>query len=96
MKLPRVWFTVRRMMVAVAILAVGLAVAMGLPGWADRRRARMTAIGYRHAFFFSELSRQRPPAAARVLEYHDAMRKKYYHAAQHPWLPVLPDPQPPE
>ena len=28
--------------------------------------------------------------------YHSAMRRKYGHAARRPWLPVPPDPPPPE
>jgi hypothetical protein len=31
----------------------------------------------------------------RLFEYHDAMAKKYSEAANHPWLPVAPDPAPP-
>src|SRR5437763_13286762 len=28
--------------------------------------------------------------------YHAALRRKYEHAASYPWLPVEPDPPPPE
>jgi hypothetical protein len=71
-------------------------VVVELPGWADRRRSRIAAIGAKHASVFNELSRQGPHADARLLKYHDAMRKKYYHAAQCPWLPIMPDPPEPE
>jgi hypothetical protein len=33
---------------------------------------------------------------ARRLEYHAAIKAKYSWAAQHPWLPVWPDPTHPE
>jgi hypothetical protein len=38
MKLPRI--TIRRLMVAVAILGVVFALVAAFPGWAERRRSR--------------------------------------------------------
>lgn len=31
-----------------------------------------------------------------LTEYHGRMRRKYEHAAHRPWLPVAPDPPPPQ
>jgi hypothetical protein len=33
---------------------------------------------------------------SRIASYHAAMARKYQHAADRPWLPVEPDPPPPE
>ena len=35
-------------------------------------------------------------SAQRMIEYASAMRRKYERAARYPWLPVAPDPPPPD
>jgi hypothetical protein len=91
LRLPR--FTVRRLMIAVAIaaLALGLVQSMGRRSAAFRLKARehegtfKTLIGPNTTFPVS-------PATA----HHRLMAEKYRLAARHPWLPVCPDPPEPE
>lgn len=40
--------------------------------------------------------RNRLPLAKRGADYHRAMRDKYAEASKCPWLPVAPDPPPPD
>jgi type II secretory pathway pseudopilin PulG len=48
----------------------------------------------------SEADKARRAAAVRVnqktAEYHAALKHKYERAAAHPWMPIDPDPHPPE
>jgi len=110
MWLPRVQFTVRRMMVAVAV--VGLLLATGM--WAAKmwRLSRgHRAITSSHAtleaevrFWVAEWERC-PGSALRTQMMGEQARKadnsrrmmlKYDRAACYPWLPVAPDPPEPE
>jgi hypothetical protein len=78
MPLPRARFTVRRMMVAVAVSGVASV------WWAkqgERRRAEFLDASANHALF----------SVGRG-DYHDRMSAKYERAADFPWLPVWPDP----
>jgi hypothetical protein len=107
MRVTRVRFTVRRMMVAVAVMAVVLSAA-------DQLRRRRESFVQR-----AEESKRRVSAAyrdeqsARVgnpfdfdprtttaysqwAEHHSAMREKYERAAASPWLFVGPDPPEPD
>jgi hypothetical protein len=110
MRLPRVRFTVRRLMVAVAI--VGLLMGTGL--WAVRMRTLSAAYRERAFEFGGE------PAVGRNLdfkvitedgeyisvhkdenywlrrEWGHKLAEKYRRLADRPWLPVEPDPPPPE
>jgi hypothetical protein len=87
MQLPRPRFTVRRMMVAVAILGLSL-------GFLAERRARFLRVAAQHksqtdwpwAFHL-------PPG---VVSYDIEMQLKYERAARYPWLPVEPDPPRPK
>jgi hypothetical protein len=81
MKLPRVRFTVRRMMVAVAVLALAV-------GWwkqGERRRARFRALAIVHLIEANEPT-----------DYHGRTAVKYMWATRYPWLPVAPDPPEPK
>ena len=104
MRLPRPRFTVRRLMVAVAIVGVLLGASLGL----QRRRGWLQGLSERHQVraqlcevnkFIGEIDRK--PAAwiaknhARF-EHHLAMMRKYERAARYPWLPVTPNPPEPE
>ena len=102
MPLPRVRFTVRRMMVAVAIAGV-------LVGGLRMRRlsAVYQALSESNAndedFYLAALSdrfKLGHPSYERTfrdrLDYHRSMRVKYERAARRPWLPVPPDPPEPE
>jgi hypothetical protein len=90
MRVPRIRFTVRRMMVAVAIMAV----LLGLFGWMDRRAGLFRERRDFHRVHWSAIDEgfevEAPPAA-----YHRAMAEKYRIAAERPWLPVAPDPPEP-
>jgi hypothetical protein len=88
MRPPRVRFTMRRMMVAVAVLAVLIAVA--------RYRA-LSKVYWKRLTEHSLLTLMceadgDTSAAAR----HDALSHKYWYAWKYPWLPVAPDPPEPE
>jgi hypothetical protein len=97
MQMPRVRFTVRRMMVAVAMLAAIMAVGAGL----QRRRDRFERL----------FSHHRGLAGPRVIRsfdpgnpvfktargrWHWDLSMKYGEAARYPWLPLPPDPPEPE
>jgi hypothetical protein len=94
MKLPRVRFTVRRMMVAVAV--VGL--AFGVTKWIKGRRDMFESLaddyldeGSAFAEYGHGLTELNPRSA-----WNWAMYLKYKQAARHPWFPVAPDPPEPE
>ena len=91
MKLPRPRFTVRRLMVVVAIVGIGLGVMI-------ERRNRFRKIAARHHAEFQRLISLEPgahygPADLKMLvhEWHYSMSAKYEDAARYPWLPVRPD-----
>src|SRR6516162_3210080 len=105
MRLPR--FTVRRLMVAVAILPLSLRAIL----WVVEMRTR-SALYDRRAFEFAH-STARSGSIALTKDgrevnlyddendwLHDAwactMAKKYWRLSDYPWLPVEPDPPPPE
>ena len=88
MRLPRVRFTVRRMMVSVVVISVFAAVVRTWSLSATyNHRCETHYIGMLHA----DASGDRATAA-----YHAAMLAKYQHAARYPWLLVPPDPPEPE
>jgi hypothetical protein len=87
MKVPQVRFTVRRMLVAVAVVAT----VLGLLMWVDRRAREFRDRRDFHRVRWSAIDEgfevEDAPAA-----YHRAMAEKYRRAAERPWLPVEPDP----
>jgi hypothetical protein len=105
MRLPRM--TTRRWMIAVAILAVGLATTVAL-------FRRHLALRQRAAYHEEieklatatvgelALAARWPKWAARVRgnaairARHARLKEKYWRAARYPWLPVGPDPPEPE
>ena len=96
MRLPRarLRFTVRRMMVAVAVVACIF--------WASllimERRRRFLMIAGSLRMPDARFLRYRDNAVyeLRLARWHDEMQAKYEFAAAHPWLPVAPDPPAPE
>jgi hypothetical protein len=54
--------------------------------WRDARGALTNAVG-----FIPEAVHQN-----RLADYRARMRRKYEHAANHPWITVSPDPTPPD
>ena len=104
MRLPRVRITVRRMMVAVAIVALGLAVVR----WMRSMDALSANYHHRALSHYVKLSNdhflmlQLPddPRDDKWLDrrktYRRAMAEKWNRAALFPWLPIEPDPPEPE
>jgi hypothetical protein len=97
--------TTRRWIVAVAVVALVLGIVAFV-----RRRAQFRALADYHAetarrirsahvwvtrpggaFVHTTALAPRP-----VIDYHATLAVKYEHAARYPWLPVEPDPPPPE
>ena len=101
MRMPRFRFTVRRMMVAVAI------VAMLLGAWAAlaRRTANLRQVALEHGqkagrleieTVTSAISQGEAARRMEIVHWHDAMSAKYERAARYPWLTVAPDPPEPK
>lgn len=104
MRLPRVRFTVQRMMVAVA--AAGL--ALGIVRTYQRVTARRVMVrrhfllGHVYRGFLDESTYDSTPPSDLApteiagfrsrIAYHDQMRQKWEGATRSPWLPVAPDP----
>jgi hypothetical protein len=109
MRLPRVRFSIRQFMVAVATVALAMAIRI------ECARIRLWSLDYqlrslnhglaamsddgrpafscRGPFEFPSLVRNRNPRKA---VYHAAMSRKWAEAAERAWLPVTPDPPEPD
>jgi hypothetical protein len=91
MRLPRVRFTLRRMMLVVAVVAIHF----GLTAWMERRATQFRALYADHINKVGVVSSPKPwPHEVQGI-YHLAMGEKYRVAALRPWLPVEPDPPEP-
>jgi hypothetical protein len=93
MKLPRVRFTIGRMMVLVAIAS--LLIGWGIESGRREERFRTAAREHWYASFgwAPDVSSQMSEAR---LRWHDQMAGKYERASRYPWLPIRPDPPQPE
>jgi hypothetical protein len=97
MTLSRVRFTIRRMMVAVAIVALAVAAI-------DRLPRRSEGFRQRASFYLRQVEKSghtwHPAAAGLAYQgkkwYFNDMVQKYVFAASFPFLPVWPDPPDPE
>ncbi len=96
MPIPRVRFTVRRLMLAVAIVAL-------FGAWlaeAPKRRERFLNIAQASSdwdrFWFVSDGRSAEIVSVEKRRWRSAMERKYFWAADHPWLPVWPDAPEPE
>jgi hypothetical protein len=105
MRLPRPRFTVRRLMVAVAV--VGMVLGSGVEvvrRWLlFRERAAQHAQLVMRGMCNNPMTGTTVPdftpaeiEALRQSEYHRRLYLKYRDAASYPWLPVAPDPPEPE
>jgi hypothetical protein len=97
MRVPRVRFTVRRMMVAVAMLAALLAIGAGL----QRRQARFERLfsyhrGLAGPMIIHSFDPGSPTSKTASGRWHWDLSMKYADAARRPWLPVAPDPPEPK
>jgi hypothetical protein len=84
-------FTVRRLMVAVAIVGMGL----GFCGWMSRRAEAFQARATSHASLAFRAS-VADRVDIRLMEHHRDLAFKYSRASRCPWLPVEPDPPEPK
>jgi hypothetical protein len=71
----------RRLMVAVAIVAVAIS-------WAEESKRRSVQ--------FFNLACEHVMQSMTSGDYHDRMQMKYWWASRYSWLPVAPDPPEPE
>lgn len=110
MRMPR--FTVRRLMILVAAVAVPLGIALTRQARFSREAAyhRSQSLKFRMFLLHDEYNtrlriydsnRNEIPAdrARRIIEvnsWHHALARKYEQAAAQPWLIVAPDPPEPE
>lgn len=105
MRTPRVRFSIRALMAAVAIAAIVGGIAVTL----DRRaKAARKAMGYhytrlsnfsphgRAAFLNSPEGEIQERKRKQMFGYHSRLFVKYQEAARRPWLPIEPDPPVPE
>jgi hypothetical protein len=104
MRLPRFRFTIGRLMVAVAILALALTIYVGI----ERRRAWLQRLAQYHwekvaanSVVQADADRTIYRASAslrnrQLAHYHVNLANKYANAARYPWLPVSPDPPEPK
>jgi hypothetical protein len=89
MRLLRPRFTVRRLMVAVAVVGVVLGIGSDL----DRRRRRFLDL----RSYYREKAVIHSECWTRIVSMRDYyLSRKYERAARYPWLPVAPDPPEPE
>jgi hypothetical protein len=107
LSLTRVRFTVRTVMVAVAVVAIGLGVYDTGCRWTSHRKRCLKAVaahewaaemfrGRLHnnasAFYPTEADLRWAKLRA---EYHERMARRWAQAATRPWEPVAPDPPEP-
>jgi hypothetical protein len=95
MRVPRVRFTVRQMMIAVAVVA-GLASVEAM----RRRSSDLQEHAESHKVEACGIALGiRPDPEHRWeawIAYHMMLSRKYERAAAHPWLPIAPDPPEPK
>jgi hypothetical protein len=93
MRMPRVRFTVRQLMIAAAVVAVLMAAGVGL----QRRTAHLKRLSLwqsgeanRWELLLTESSVNGPLASAILdkVHWHDAMAARFERAARSPWLPI--------
>lgn len=106
MRLPRIRFTVRRLMVAVGVLAILLGIAV------QARRALLNyeiykekaydydteegSMRYIYMVHCQDSPEEVKERLRRLIQYYGAMKAKYEAAMRHPWIDVEPDPPVPE
>jgi hypothetical protein len=88
-RLLRVRFTIRRLIIAVVVVAVVFSISRGI-GWCvlmiDRREQYLE-----NSWSFPTLPKSNPLAKR-----YEEMRSKWEYAADHPWLTIEPDPPEPD
>jgi hypothetical protein len=90
MPLPRVRFTVRRLMVAVAVIGLACGLWRRSAAYAEKARYNWSmAFALMHGY-------PGPEGRLREIGYLQDLARKYERAARYPFLPVAPDPPEPE
>jgi len=98
MPLPRPRFTVRRLMVAVALIALFLGELVFLKGRRDER-LRLANFHERQLILFwsgDVEHQQHRDLDEKQNDFHFRMEWKYRRAASRPWLSIPPDPPVPK
>jgi hypothetical protein len=108
MKMPRVRFTVRSMMVVVALVALSMWAKFQVEArrtyfsqlvrqYNDQRyKASVLAYsGSGGAIMFEERMKADAVRRAKASAYYSDLIRKYERAVRYPWLPVAPDPPKP-
>jgi hypothetical protein len=104
-RLPRVRFTVQRMIIAVAIVGTGLGLIerrLRALARAEHHLSQVVSQGWacsRDGSYRFYVDGQGMPATARQVRnsaWHHELYSKYRLAANYPWLPIEPDPPEPE
>ena len=93
MRPPR--FRLRTLLVAVAVAGLLLGCARDL-GLAACHQMRVMRVGYTSMGLTCWVDSRGVPVTERRSAWHEAMRNTYLRAAALPWLPVPPDPPPPD
>jgi hypothetical protein len=98
MRLRRAPFTVRKLMLVVALAALSV---WGVKLWGQSRYYLRLAQSYKYGEYLCRIqaalpgsAAQPPERAAQLLaeaDHNAAMARKYERAARNPWLPVEPD-----
>ncbi len=91
MRLPRVQFTIRRLMIAVAVVAV----AVSIPAALRRGSETFARISEAHFHAADALHPPRQHGRVPLADWHLQLGRKYRAAAARPWLPVQSDPPKP-
>ena len=101
MPTPLLRFTVRRLMVivAVAAIAIGAQISIeknrGRRDWLSGMHSNLANGLTKQAISFDMSETQRSALWAKI-RWHEAMADKYRWAADHPWFPDTPDPPQPK
>ena len=96
MTFPRI--TIRRLSFLVAALAVVFGLAMALQRRSERLRRQAAEYGEAiHTVYFADVNgKDGTVLTATTADYHSDLSMKYRAAARRPWLPLRPDPPPPD
>ncbi len=92
MKLHRVRFTVRRLMVVVAIVGI----TSGLAVWCAKMHRLSRSYLARSGYYELRYDANPPSPSAKVRDWEWQMMMKYQRLAMTPWNPVEPDPPEPK
>jgi type II secretory pathway component PulJ len=112
MRVPRMRFTVRRMMVAVAIASMLLGLSVEISARLCQRALRLRAEADRHIAWLARRGLERAAdcaywhpsatdgpferASEKSVLWHIQMAENYIFSAHSPWWPAPPDPPEPE